>query len=219
MRVARAAVVAVVLTFLLAISASVSADVIYQSALMGSPGSNGGAVVDSEVYLGKRFQVTQTMVATGIGGHFGTFTTPGQSIFGAIIRLDNFSDFPNTINPLNSSDVLAVGLVPMPANYYSADLTAPINPVTLMPGTYAILFGSGQFGATGEGFATQNNSSFGFKSEFFYYQVNGIQYLDTSFVAQRFVVYGEVPEPGSFGLLMALLSAPMLMRRARAIAR
>jgi len=115
--------------------------------------------------------------------------------------------------PLNTDDVLATTLLTLPTS--SADISAPIGPVSLNPGTYAVIFGSGQFGATGAGYAVQDNPTVSPKSDFFW---NGTQYVNSSFFQNRYVVYGIVPEPES-ALFASLLALPFFRRDRRARAR
>jgi hypothetical protein len=90
--------------------------------------------------------------------------------------------------------------------------------VDLAPGTYAVLFGSGQFGTSGMGFSAQTNTPVGMESDFFYSSSNG-EYTDGGFFQNRFVVYGAIPEPGAAMLLMLIAPASLLRgsrRRRRA---
>ena len=74
-------------------------------------------------------------------------------------------------------------------------------PVTLSPGTYALIFGSGRFGATGEGFLPKVSGDLPGAS-YFVGESNhdvGSWIAATEISNARFVVLGStVPEPSSF---------------------
>ena len=76
-------------------------------------------------------------------------------IFGAIVRLDDFSDVPDSFD-LSTPDVLGVSLLTPPG--CSNEVSAPLS-LELEPGTYALVFGSGLFGATGAAFAPTGSDS------------------------------------------------------------
>jgi hypothetical protein len=68
-------------------------------------------------YLGARFQVTSTMTATSMGGHFlrywgggATETTAQKQLFGAIVALSGPTDFPDS-DTLNTPDVKLTTLI------------------------------------------------------------------------------------------------------------
>jgi hypothetical protein len=100
-----------------------------------------------------------TITTTTIGGHFGTYESPSGNgqFFGGIVALTSAADLPDSID-LATPDVLATTRLTFP--YPSADVSAPLT-VTLNPGHYALVFGSGLFGATGYGGAKLNNGTLG----------------------------------------------------------
>ena len=136
-----------------------NAATIFESGTLGPVGLSQGSVtasnINAAVFAGVRFQLTETVFTSEIGGHFvdrnnGTF-------FGAIIALDDVNDFPDS-GDLSTPDVLgSVELTfPNPSSEVFADLE-----LTLEPGWYALAFGSGLFGTTGDGAAPLNNPDIG----------------------------------------------------------
>jgi hypothetical protein len=196
-----------------AFAAADTTEVLYQTGNMGTPGQSGGTGVGAFQYLGTRFELPERRIATAVGGHFGTFGTGEQTLFAALVRLTSMSDFPDSLNPLNTPDVLAttVFAFPQPSN----DVIASIGEVELTPGIYAVVFGSGQFGANGGGFAPATNVPVGIDSDFGYTSGVGPHWRDAGSAQDRFVVYGEIPEPGASVLLIALTSLVSSARRRR----
>jgi hypothetical protein len=118
--------------------------VIYQSATMGPTGQTSGYGIDSYTFLGSRFYIGQQAQVTAIGGHM-LSGWPEDDIFGAIVKLNSASDLPKGY-PFSGTEVVAH--VQFTPNYPSTDFRAPLS-VTLAPGYYALVFGSGLYGATG----------------------------------------------------------------------
>ena len=143
---------AIVLFLLPAVS---QAAILFESGTLGPTGLTQGAVtasnISSSVFAGVRFQLSQPVVTTQIGGHF--VDQANGSFFGAIIELDDQNDFPDS-GDLSTPDVLgATSLTfPVPSAEVFGDLT-----VSLAPGWYALVFGSDLFGSTGDGAAPANN--------------------------------------------------------------
>lgn len=154
---------------------------------LGPIGQRSGAAVYNEQFLGVRFEITQTVTTETVGGHFRGLD---GSFFAAIVALDQETDFPDSVN-LSTPDVLGTTLLAAP--FLSDEVTSRLS-LTLRPGWYALMFGSGLFGATGEAAATQNNPPIGSHSYFFWSQGNGI-YLDSDFGRVRFFLTGR---PGDY---------------------
>ena len=132
------------------------AAVLYESATLGETGVTGpSAGVSYDQWFGVRFQVTQAALATSIGGHFVT-GIPGLTgpFFGALVRLSDMSDFPDT-EPVvaferdqvkgyswDGPDILAK--VSLTAPRVSADIRAefPGGGLVLAPGSYGLVFGT-----------------------------------------------------------------------------
>jgi hypothetical protein len=199
---------------------------IYQSATMGPVGVTKsqllygdvpGTTVDAGVFVGVRFELAQEAQVTAIGGHFGSVSDPNR-FFGAIVRLSDVSDFPDS-DDLSTPDVLGVSRLtfPHPSNEVFGDLT-----INLGPGWYALVFGSGLFDTDGLGGALRNNSDIA-KQSYIGWQANGTGWFDLADLAEfivfdnhRFVVEGTlIPEPSSSTLVV--LAAVMVFGCARTI--
>jgi hypothetical protein len=127
-------------------------DTIFESATLGPSGTSGYGVGVLD-YHGVRFELSETASVDAIGGHF-LAADPGN-IFGAIVRLTGPSDMPDSVD-LSTPDVLAHAILspPTPSGDVSSSLTAQLE-----PGWYALVFGSGLFGATGSATARLQNTT------------------------------------------------------------
>lgn len=124
---------------------------ILETAPLGT--TNGGTSISPSQYLGARFTISQPALISGVGGHVKSYGTDGEdrTIFVSIAPVTTPEGFP-------SDTTLSESL-------FSATLEPPYNlvgpypyqvPETIVPtdfvvpaGNYAIVFGSGLFGATG----------------------------------------------------------------------
>jgi hypothetical protein len=142
----------------LGLAPSARAEVIYESATLGTPVS-GGWTVNSDYWVGVRLTTTAPKKITSLGGHF--FGLSGQILFIGLFPVDPVTNLPPA--PPSTTDALAVAnfAVGLP----SADYTVPVS-VVLPAGTWAIVAGSGQNGATGSGGAPDNNTAIGTPSFF-----------------------------------------------------
>jgi len=191
-----------------------SADIIYESATLGTTGLNvGGWGLWDTQYLGSRFTVNTETVVTSISGHM-----EGEgTLFGAIVKLSGPGALP-VGSPFTGSELLASGT--FTASEPSSEQTLAML-VTLAPGDYGVIFGTGLFGATGLGGMPQASDTgsvdIGSASYFFWFgDPTGPSWQDGGFNAVRFVVNGEtesVPEPSTFLLLGAGLGGLALLRR------
>jgi len=193
---------------------------IYESGTLGPTGipvsqlDNGtvpGTNVNETVFVGVRFELDRPIVTSQIGGHF-VAGVPG-TFFGAIVALDGAEDVPNS-SDMSSADVLGHTELtfPVPSTEVFGDLN-----LSLDPGWYALVFGSGLFGTTGqEGGAIRNGSD-----------LNDPSYIVTSptannwaaistFPNHRFVVEGRIiPEPTALVLCICAIAPVNLVRRPR----
>jgi len=192
-------------------STPLTAAIIFESGTLGPTGVPQGSVaatnITASVYTGVRFQLTQPVLTTQIGGHFvdrnnGTF-------FGAIVALDDGNDFPDS-GDLSTDDVLGTTVLtfPVPSAEVFSDLS-----VFLEPGWYALIFGSGLLGASGDGAASQSNPDIGNPAYIGFQPGFGVGWVDltglpSTFENHRFVVKGQiVPEPSALTItLLAFLS-------------
>jgi len=131
------------------------ADIIYESATLGPTGqTSGGLNANTVQLLGSRFSISEIVDVTDVGGHFRNPQLFGNDlIFGAIVELSGPNAFPLG-DPFTGGEVLAFTTFTPPDP--SADISIPLS-ITLQPGDYALVFGAGEFGATGQGVMTDNN--------------------------------------------------------------
>lgn len=204
------------LCFYAALATGSNADTIFESGTLGTSGIprseiTGGSNVSPVVFVGVRFHLDQPVLTTQVGGHFVRNTGADQSFFGAIVALDDENDFPDSGN-LSTPDVVGATLLafPEPSDEVFGDLA-----ISLGPGWYALVFGSGLFEATGNGVALSNGVDIGnpvyiaFQPGFGWSNL-----LNPIFRNFRFVVQGRVvPEPASASLAVMLLLPLLFFRR------
>jgi hypothetical protein len=170
-----------------------------------------GVNVSHVVFGGVRFQLNTPVVTTHVGGHFVGRPDADPSFFGAIVRLDGESDFPNSAD-LSTPDVCGATLLTFPN--VSAEVFGELN-LFLEPGWYALVFGSGLFNATGAGASLRNNIDVG-SPDYIGFQLGFGWGERASQDDKRFLVFGNiVPEPTAL-ILSAIASGLFLslgMRR------
>lgn len=118
--------------------------VLLESAQLGATGLPGGTSLTDVQLVGWRFEIDETLHVSEVGGHL-IGLTPG--LFAAIVRLDAVDVFPAG-DPFAAGDIVAYTIMTPP--FPSAEFMTPLV-VTLPPGAYALVFGSGLLGATGLG--------------------------------------------------------------------
>lgn len=202
---------AIFLIYFLAETSFSNAAILFESGTLGTTGVRWqdaidglvpGSSVSNAVFNGVRFEVSQAVLVTEIGGHF--FSPSGGSFFGAVVALDDEDDLPNS-QDLSTQDVIDKALLGFPTD--SAEVFGEFNHV-LEPGWYALVFGSGLFEATGFGGMVLNNPDIG--SPTYIARQIGPGWFNLSdvsdafeFVDFRFVVLGNIiPEPASLGILL-----------------
>jgi len=202
-----------------------AADTIFESGTLGPTGVTwddllaetvGGTNVRSVVFTGVRFELQQPVLTTQIGGHFlqrpGSDPNGDGSFFGTIVALENENDFPDS-GDLSTTDVLGSTLLrfPNPSDEVFGDLS-----LRLDPGWYALVFGSGLFGATAGGAALGNNPDIGTPSYISFQPGSGVTWIEISplFKDHRFVLSGRVvPEPSALALMIAAFFSSFFARR------
>jgi hypothetical protein len=181
------------------------AEIIFESGTLGPTGVPQsaihdwfipGAEVSADVFVGVRFYVDRRVMTTQIGGHFLKDTRANESFLGAIIALDDESDFPASYD-LSTPDVIGTTLLAFPelSDEVFGNLARWLD-----PGWYALVFGSGLFGATGSGVVVLDGTDIGGPSYFAFHSSVGWTNLGQSFFDRHrfFVVKGAfVPEPSS----------------------
>jgi len=162
-----------------------------------SDSSSGGYTLSTEQFLASRFTLSQSSTVTAIGGGIGGNGT----LFGAIIPLSSPTETPSYL-PYDLPSY-ALGFTVFNAPFGTADFTTPLS-LSLNAGTYALVFGSGLFGATGSGFMGLTGVDFPIASYFFATINNGFNtFTNGGFSQTRFVVEGDlstVPLPAALPL-------------------
>jgi hypothetical protein len=189
----------------LSLSTYLSAAILFESGTLGETGISRedvhnqvvlGANLNSNAFNGVRFELVQPAVIAQVGGHFVGSPNNDAMLFAAIIELDNESDFPDSAD-LSTPDVLGNAILnfPEPSDKVVGDLE-----LSLDPGWYALVFGSGLFGTGGDGAALLNNSDVGTQSYIGYLSGFG---WGTRQPGMYFVITGTIiPEPSCFVLIL-----------------
>lgn len=216
----RILLIAVAVVSMLATS-KVRAEILFESGTLGPTGiswsdlENGivpGTTVSEFIFPGVRFELTQPIRTSSIGGHFAS--QANGEFFGAIVALDDENDFPNS-NDLSTPDVLGTTMLtfPNPSAEVSGDLSLHLD-----PGWYALVFGSGLFETSGSGGAVRNGVDLGDPAYIGYgpnLQWFNLDIFQNPFDNHRFVITGTlVPEPATLGMAFLLLVfSPRFRRR------
>jgi hypothetical protein len=120
--------------------------VLLESATLGLTGRDGGASVTNVQYIGWRFELAETLQVEQVGGHMLSLPDKPGDIFAALVRLASIDSFPAGA-PFTSEEVVATTL--FRPNFPSDEILTPLS-AELTPGSYALVFGTELFGATGE---------------------------------------------------------------------
>jgi len=146
-------------------------------------------------FLGSRFSVDEEVEVDMIGGHiYGAplsptagFCTELAPIFGVIVKLSSPGAVPSG-SPFTPGEVVASTLFTPPCgSVLTGDFLVPLS-ATLQPGDYALIFGSNEFGATGNGVMPNINTP----DSGSYFFGNGTQWFNGGVNKVRFVVTGTV---------------------------
>lgn len=122
------------------------------SAEMGATGQAIGPSVSATNYVGWRFKVNATTAVTEVGGHLGSIN---GNLFAAIISLTALDAMPLG-TPFADGTVKASTSFTPPSP--SAEFRTPLS-ASLAPGSYALVFGSGKFNASGTAMAATNGQA------------------------------------------------------------
>lgn len=184
---------------------------ILETAPLGT--SNGGTAISASQHLGARFELSSPTLVSGVGGHVKSHGTEGENrtIFVAAVPVGGPMGFPS--DTTLSQAVFAITLDPPynlvgPYPYQVQETILPSNFV-VPAGHYAVVFGSGQFGATGSAWMPVSGP---IQSLPWFFSMNryiGDYWRNLNEQPMRFVVEGV---PGVDQLLPATLKGPVLIK-------
>ena len=126
-------------TICLAVVPTAQADIIHETAYLSGTGVTVPILSLDDSYYGSRFSVYNTVEVESVGGHLRGDSGSG-TLFAAIISLSS----PTALPSGSPFDMTTVANTVFSAAYPSDDILVPLS-VTLNPGHYALVFGSGQF--------------------------------------------------------------------------
>jgi len=196
-----------------------TAETVYESATYTGV-DTGEYIVQDGRSIGAAFALDQATDITGIGAQFGGF--PSGTIFGAIVPLTSLDAYPAG-DPAHLEDIALASTVFAVPTATAIDPLQPLS-VTLDAGTYAVIFGSGQFGASGWAGLGDQNDTIG--SPIMFQTLFDNVWMPQSADGIRIFVEGTpaaaaVPEPASWALMVVgfgIAGATMRRRRAFALA-
>lgn len=154
---------------------------IFESAVIGPPSGDGALVTDYQ-YLGARFTVSAPTQLSSVGGRM----RGDGTLFAAVVRLSDPTAVPSG-SPFTATVAVAL-ITPPPAA--AEDVTVPMN-VVLQPGPYALVFGTGRFGAAGFGVMPFNNLDLPGAS-YFHWRGDPMVWVDGGMTGVRFFAAGDV---------------------------
>jgi hypothetical protein len=154
---------------------------LFQTALAtpDHPTSNSFGGVSNAFFRGVGFRVERPTEISRVGAYM----EGSGPVFAAIVRTDGI--FSDVEPPDLSGDVIATTLINLPGTSNGANHTADIQ-ATLDPGTYALVFGSGRFGADGEASVRFGHIPNGDWTPFGIRQSDGMQFFSVG--GHRYVV-------------------------------
>ncbi|MEX2317797.1 MAG: hypothetical protein WD669_11635 [Pirellulales bacterium] len=210
--------------------ATVSAVTLFQSGTLGQLAVTNedlanevfsGTAINESVFTGVRFEVAQRVTTSRIGGHF-LGRSSGETFFGAIVQLESDFDFPDS-SDLTSPDVLGITTLTFPDP--SAEAYGDIS-LSIEPGWYALVFGSGLFGTNGQGGAIRNGSDLGSPTYINWQPLwPGTGWTDfSSFFRNHYFILEGTPSPEPQTGLLAIITLATVAwsrprRRGRELAR
>lgn len=168
--------------------------------ITGAGTTNGGVGIMEDQWLGARFELDQTYRITDIGGHVKTYSSNlEKSIFVAVVPVLESTGFPSDIM-LSEAVFATVFEAPFndvgPYPYQVPDTVFETDFV-LEAGHYALMFGSGLYGATGGGWMPLRSSMMELPWYFKCWHMTEFRDIEREQLA-RFFVHGEViPAPGA----------------------
>jgi hypothetical protein len=215
------------LLVLFAVGVPASGGVLYQTATMGVPSSAGLSITQLQ-FLGARFTLNSSSVISDIIGEIGSFGGGNPEMFMALFQLSGPDTFPSNVvgTPFANAPLYSTTFN---ASSPGGDISFPVS-LSVQPGTYAVVFGTGLFGASTAGTAG-GYMPFGVSSGnvvqpgadlITWYDDTGAQnsslakWHNGTNQGERFVVQGDTtPEPGSALLIGSGITAMALLRSRR----
>jgi hypothetical protein len=174
--------------------------VVLESASLGATGHISGSSVTTAQFIGWRFQIGTPLDVDHIGGHLLEFEPGG--LFAALVSLPSIDSVPAG-TPFTADELVATTTFQAP--FPSDEVTIPFT-AELQPGSYALVFGTGMFGATGLGgmpnFDDQPDTPPTDLSSYIFWSIprpNAPQEWRQNLASHmRFVVDAHVPIPGDY---------------------
>ncbi len=189
---------------------------VYESATLGRTGlyANSGFDIDADQYLGWRFHLNAPFQVQAIGGNIsgsGTF-------FGAIVPVSSVSAIPSG-RPFDDTTI-SVATFAGPGN--ATDVSIPLS-AFLLPGDYALIFGSERFGTRGQGTMSFFNYDLPWGSPYLSWRLGSWYEFDAGHLFAppdpsgiRFVVSGiVVPEPYAGELFVLAVGLGVFLPQSR----
>jgi hypothetical protein len=154
-------------------------------------------------FVGAAFTLGAAEQITSVGAQFGGF--PSGTIFAAIVPLASQTSLPSFLASNIAANAIAdvVFAVPQQPGGGPIDMSVPLN-VTLSAGSYAVVFGSGAFGADGFAGLGEQNDAVGspnwistlFDDTWSADSLDGVRITVTAADA------GAVPEPSTWAMVI-----------------
>ena len=127
---------------------------VLETATLGPTGqTGGGAVVNGSSWFGAVVSLESDAQVVSVGAHLRE--TAPASLFAAILPIDPMTGVPPCLD-LSCAEATALLAAPTPSD----EVTVPLD-VVLDAGDYAVVFGSGAAGASGQAVAPLNNPTLG----------------------------------------------------------
>ncbi len=205
----RAALAAFTVLGIAALAAPVSAETYLQTATAGNPSTGSYSIYGDGTnagsnFIGATFALSNTATIADVGATFDGYAS-GDPIFAAIVSVPSLAGVPAFAPSALAGNALAETTFTPSAGDVSVAL-----PVTLAAGTYAVVFGSGLFGATGTVGLADGNTTIGTPNIF-------ASLTDSSFSSYGYDtgirIYVDAPEPTTLALFCFAVAALGFTRR------
>lgn len=195
---------------------------ILETAPLGT--TNGGNTINKFSYLGARFSLSTPYRVTGIGGHVKSDVSWDRSLFIALLPLGG----PNLLpaDSLLSDAIFATSFLapyndvgPYP---FQVPETIISTDILLDAGEYGVVFGSGLFGATGEGWMPLSGPIQNLSWFFSMNRLIADEFRNLDEQPMRFVVQGDpmsIPEPNTASLILLAALAAFAARNLPSLSR